>query len=102
MKVCPLCGSEANKRFDLAHTSVWACGSDECRLQFANPQLDEQMLARAYAKYYYPPDESIGGAMYENTPEEILRQTFGNSAPESALSRERLFSISDAVLGNCV
>lgn len=77
MNVCPLCGSEATERFDLAHTSVWVCGSDECGLQFANPQLDGEMLARTYAKYYYPSNDSLGGAIYENTPEEILRQTFG-------------------------
>jgi 2-polyprenyl-3-methyl-5-hydroxy-6-metoxy-1,4-benzoquinol methylase len=76
MNVCPLCGSDATKRFDLAHTSVWACGSDECGLQFANPQLDGEMLARTYAKYYYPSNDSLGGAIYENTPEVILRQTF--------------------------
>jgi|SRR5579872_7197165 len=76
MKACPLCGSEAARRFELPHTVVWACSSGDCGLYFASPQLDEDALARAYQKHYYPVNGNGSDTTYENTPEEILRQTF--------------------------
>jgi SAM-dependent methyltransferase len=79
MKRCPLCRSEASRRFELAHTSVWRCRASDCGLQFALPQLDEAALARAYTKHYYPSNGNGTAPTYENTPEEILRQTFGEA-----------------------
>jgi 2-polyprenyl-3-methyl-5-hydroxy-6-metoxy-1,4-benzoquinol methylase len=73
---CPFCGSDAVKRFELVQTLVWTCKSGDCGLQFAKPQLDDEALAQAYTKHYYPTDRSVAGPTYENTPEEILRQTF--------------------------
>jgi len=48
---------------------------------FAFPQLDDLALGAAYQKFYYPaPDTGI--AAYENTPEQILRQTFDKAEAE--------------------
>jgi 2-polyprenyl-3-methyl-5-hydroxy-6-metoxy-1,4-benzoquinol methylase len=77
MKSCPLCQSEAVKRFELAYTIVWRCRAAGCCLQFALPQLDEATLARAYSTHYYPSNGNASDLTYENTPEQILRQTFG-------------------------
>ena len=79
MKSCPLCGGKAIKRFELAHTTVWRCRATGCGLQFADPQLDEINLARAYTKHYYPLNGNGSEVHYENTPEEILRQMFGKA-----------------------
>jgi SAM-dependent methyltransferase len=79
MKLCPLCRGEAIKRFELAHTIVWRCRAAGCGLQFADPQMDELNLARAYTKHYYPSNGNGSEVDYENTPEEILRQTFGEA-----------------------
>jgi 2-polyprenyl-3-methyl-5-hydroxy-6-metoxy-1,4-benzoquinol methylase len=76
MGLCPFCRNEASRRFELAHTVVWKCRAADCGLQFADPQLDEIDLARAYAKHYYPSSRNGSDVDYENTPEEILRQTF--------------------------
>ena len=73
---CTLCQSRANFRLRLGHTDIWACDSPDCRLLFAEPQLDDHRLADAYAKHYYSLD---GSAAYENTPKEILRQVFDRS-----------------------
>jgi 2-polyprenyl-3-methyl-5-hydroxy-6-metoxy-1,4-benzoquinol methylase len=80
MKECPLCRSRAKRRFGLEHTAAWACTSPDCGLFFADPQLDENNLADAYARHYYPSNGNGNGnaAVYENTPHEILRQTFAN------------------------
>jgi 2-polyprenyl-3-methyl-5-hydroxy-6-metoxy-1,4-benzoquinol methylase len=76
MGLCPFCRSDAGRRFELAHTVVWKCRAADCGLQFADPQLDEIDLARAYAKHYYPSNGNGSDVDYENTPEEILGQTF--------------------------
>jgi 2-polyprenyl-3-methyl-5-hydroxy-6-metoxy-1,4-benzoquinol methylase len=51
-------------------------------LKFADPQLNEKDLAQAYTDHYYPSNGNGGRATYENTPEEILRQTFGKADAE--------------------
>jgi 2-polyprenyl-3-methyl-5-hydroxy-6-metoxy-1,4-benzoquinol methylase len=79
MKKCPLCCSEGIKQFELAHTTTWRCTAASCGLQFALPQLDKDELARAYTKHYYPLNGNGSDPIYENTPEEILRQTFGEA-----------------------
>jgi len=76
MVSCPFCRSQVSRRFELAHTIVWKCRAPDCGLQFADPQLDETDLVRAYTKHYYPSNGNGSVASYENTPEEILRQTF--------------------------
>jgi SAM-dependent methyltransferase len=72
---CPLCGNHAKNHLRLSHTGVRKCLSPSCGLLFAFPQLDDVALGAAYQKFYYP-DRVTGVAIYENTPEEILRQTF--------------------------
>lgn len=74
MKRCPLCGREATAHLPLQHTTVYKCTGTECRLLFSDPQLDDASLIRAYQQHYYPTNG--GAASYENTPKEILRQTF--------------------------
>lgn len=76
MGLCPFCSSRASRRFEVSHTVVWKCRAADCGLQFAHPQLDEIDLARAYTKHYYPSNGNRSDVDYENTPEEILRQTF--------------------------
>jgi glycosyltransferase involved in cell wall biosynthesis/2-polyprenyl-3-methyl-5-hydroxy-6-metoxy-1,4-benzoquinol methylase len=76
VKKCRFCGNVAVFKFQLRHTSVWECASDDCRLQFADPQLSDETLARAYREHYYPSREHGEVQGYENTPKEILRQTF--------------------------
>jgi len=74
MTKCPLCHNRAAQRFRLAHTVVWSCMSSGCRLQFAFPQLEDDALARAYEEHYYPTNDSGAANVYENTPDEVLRQ----------------------------
>lgn len=76
MKQCPLCRAEAKPRFGLGHTAVWRCASRFCGLLFADPQLDDRSLADAYTWHYYPSNGNGNRAIYESTPEAILRQTF--------------------------
>jgi 2-polyprenyl-3-methyl-5-hydroxy-6-metoxy-1,4-benzoquinol methylase len=76
MTQCPLCHAEASCRFGLGHTTVWGCTSRVCGLLFADPQLDDRSMADAYASHYYPSNGNGSAAVYENTPEAILRQTF--------------------------
>jgi len=88
MKKCPLCYTEAKYRFGLGHTAAWACVSPVCGLLFADPQLDEKSLKHAYTAHYYPSNGNGNGngngksTSYENTPEEILRQTFNRAESE--------------------
>ena len=77
MKRCPLCHAEAKYRFGLVHTAVWGCASRICGLLFSDPQLDERSLTEAYRSHYYPSNGNGNTTVYENTPEAILRQTFG-------------------------
>jgi 2-polyprenyl-3-methyl-5-hydroxy-6-metoxy-1,4-benzoquinol methylase len=80
MKTCPLCKREVIRRFELGHTIVYQCAAAGCRLLFSDPQLDDSELARAYERHYYPSTGNGNGngnkSIYENTPEEILIQTF--------------------------
>lgn len=76
MKQCPLCRGEAKFRFALGHTAAWECVSRFCSLLFADPQLDNRSLAEAYKAHYYPSNGNGKKPSYDNTPEEILRQTF--------------------------
>lgn len=76
MKECTLCRAKARFRIALGHASVWGCTSPACGLLFADPQLDEQRLADAYARHYYSPNDNSISVAFENTPEEILEQTF--------------------------
>ena len=76
MTLCPLCGSKVNRRFELGHTIVHQCEAPGCSLLFSDPQLDDASLAQAYEKHYYPPNGNGHKTSYENTPEEILLQTF--------------------------
>ena len=80
MKQCPLCGSKVNRRFELRHTIVCQCAAPECRLLYSDPQLDDTNLSLAYEKHYYPSNgngnSNCHKSSYENTPEEILLQTF--------------------------
>ncbi len=56
----------------LPHTTVRCCRSAACQLQFADPQLDDEVLARAYATLYYP-DAGARSAL-SPTPDEDLRE----------------------------
>lgn len=82
MNSCPLCHGESTPLLTLKHTTVWKCNGSKCGLKFAHPQLNETDLARAYTEHYYPSNGDGGGATYENTPEEILRQTLGRADAE--------------------
>jgi cyclopropane fatty-acyl-phospholipid synthase-like methyltransferase len=44
--------------------------------------LDEKNLTSAYTKHYYPANGNGSAAVYENTPPEILRQTFDKAEAE--------------------
>jgi len=76
VELCPLCCTEAIRRFELAHTIVWKCGASGCGLQFADPQLDETSLSHAYKDCYYPAVSNGHKIRYENTPDTVLRQMF--------------------------
>src|SRR6266851_4327565 len=81
MPHCPLCGESTKNCMRLPHTEVRKCLNPSCALMFAFPQLDDLALGAAYQKFYYPtPDTGI--AAYENTPEQILRQTFDKAEAE--------------------
>ena len=65
----------------LPHTEVRKCLNPSCALMFAFPQLDDLALGAAYQKFYYPAPDT-GVAAYQNTPEQILRQTFDKAEAE--------------------
>jgi SAM-dependent methyltransferase len=75
LQSCPLCGHKATEHLELPHTKMLKCVHRNCRLMFSYPQLDDRQLEAAYRKLYYPASDG-SAAVYENTPEEILRQTF--------------------------
>ena len=60
----------------LGHTTVWQCSTKSCKLQFAEPQLDDVALANAYSRLYYPNVESGSPSICENTSKSILVQLF--------------------------
>jgi cyclopropane fatty-acyl-phospholipid synthase-like methyltransferase len=102
MTQCPLCRAEARCRFGLGHTTVWECASRICGLFFADPQLDDRSLADAYASHYYPSNEDGNAAVYENTPEAILRQTFNKAEAElGPLAGKNLLDFGCGVGGLC-
>jgi DNA-directed RNA polymerase subunit RPC12/RpoP len=70
---CSLCGHAAARHFSLAHTVVWKCAAADCGLQFADPQLEEKDLARAYTDLYYPSKENGREIRCENTPASVFR-----------------------------
>jgi 2-polyprenyl-3-methyl-5-hydroxy-6-metoxy-1,4-benzoquinol methylase len=74
---CPRCGEQSKNFLPLLHTHVYACCGETCGLKFAFPQMDDQHLAEAYKRLYYPP-KGGGEPAYENTPVEILEQTFAH------------------------
>jgi 2-polyprenyl-3-methyl-5-hydroxy-6-metoxy-1,4-benzoquinol methylase len=78
MTKCRLCGSESKKHFLLPHATTWRCGALDCGLEFADPQLDEAALARAYSDLYYPVSGNFSEIQFENTPDHVLRQFFQN------------------------
>jgi SAM-dependent methyltransferase len=71
--VCPLCRSGSSKWFRLEHTSLYGCRNPRCQLQFANPQLDDESLGRAYEQFYYPA-EGTYAPILENATERTVRQ----------------------------
>ncbi len=85
----------------LPHTEVRKCLNPSCALMFASPQLDDLALGAAYQKFYYPaPDTGI--AAYQNTPEQILRQTFDKAEAElGPLAGKRLLDFGCGVGGLC-
>ena len=76
MTKCPLCGSGTKKHLLLPHTTTWRCGALDCGLEFADPQLDDAALARAYSDLYYPVNGDFSEVQFENTPDDVLRQFF--------------------------
>src|SRR5262249_13182917 len=54
---CPLCHQPRRLVFELPHTTVWQCTAPDCGLRFADPQLSDGELARAYRELYYPTGE---------------------------------------------
>jgi 2-polyprenyl-3-methyl-5-hydroxy-6-metoxy-1,4-benzoquinol methylase len=72
---CPRCGGESKNFLALPHTSIYACCRSGCGLKFAFPQMDEESLAEAYRRLYYPAAPAKK-ALYDNTPVQILEQTF--------------------------
>lgn len=102
MTQCPLCHTEASCRFGLEHTTVWGCTSRVCGLLFADPQLDESSLTNAYAKHYYPTNGNGTKPIYENTPEQILRQTFEKvDAEVGPIAEKSLLDFGCGVGGLC-
>jgi SAM-dependent methyltransferase len=73
---CPLCGHPGTPTLSLKHAVVWECTAVDCTLQFADPQLSEQELERAYTDFYYPTEEGAQEARYGNTPDDTFRQVF--------------------------
>jgi 2-polyprenyl-3-methyl-5-hydroxy-6-metoxy-1,4-benzoquinol methylase len=101
MRECPLCRSEAVHRFRLKHTTVWECAARDCSLRFAAPQLDDWNLTLAYAKHYYP-SNGDSRAVYDNTPHEILWQTFAKvEAAMGPLAGKKLLDFGCGVGGLC-
>jgi 2-polyprenyl-3-methyl-5-hydroxy-6-metoxy-1,4-benzoquinol methylase len=75
LQSCRLCGHKVVECLVLPHTKILKCVNRDCQLMFSYPQLDSRELDAAYRKLYYP--ASAGKVVvYENTPEDILRQTF--------------------------
>lgn len=73
---CPVCGSLAAHYFSLPQTTVWECSATQCKLQFADPQLDDSSLTQVYESLYYPTENSEDSSYLENTSDGILRQVF--------------------------
>ena len=76
---CPMCGYVGGEFLRMSHTSIMRCSNGRCGLKFASPQLDPVSLDAAYRELYYP-SSAHKAAIYENTPDEILEQTFSRLA----------------------
>jgi 2-polyprenyl-3-methyl-5-hydroxy-6-metoxy-1,4-benzoquinol methylase len=48
--------------------------ASKCKLQFADPQLDDHNLIQAYKSLYYPSESNGRAIHFENTSESVLRQ----------------------------
>lgn len=77
-KNCRLCGSQASFRFKLKHATIWQCVKKGCGLQFCEPQMDDQSLAEAYSRLYYPLPKNGSRAVYESAPRSTFEQVFRN------------------------
>ena len=75
-KNCRLCGSQASFRFKLKHATIWQCVKKGCGLQFCEPQMDDQSLAEAYSRLYYPLPKNGSRAVYESAPRSTFEQVF--------------------------
>ena len=74
MNSCPLCASAAATELHLPHSVVWKCRADDCGLEFASPQLQDNELERAYSTHYYPGTRNSHPFRREGTPDSVLRQ----------------------------
>jgi 2-polyprenyl-3-methyl-5-hydroxy-6-metoxy-1,4-benzoquinol methylase len=74
MNSCVLCGNEAVRELRLSHTVIWRCRANDCGLEFASPQLDDDILAHAYRTLLYPATDDSHAAMYEGTPDSVFRE----------------------------
>src|SRR5205807_9019010 len=72
---CRLCGGPCKEVFVLNHAVVYRCLDSSCDLRFADPQLGDKELERAYGAYYYP-SEGSERQIFEATPERVLKQMF--------------------------
>ena len=71
---CRLCGGLARLAFRLSHTDVYRCLASECGLHFAEPQLADSDLQRAYMELYYPGLRADGQPTFEPSPVPVLKQ----------------------------
>jgi 2-polyprenyl-3-methyl-5-hydroxy-6-metoxy-1,4-benzoquinol methylase len=98
---CPRCGGHSKNFLPLLHTHVYACCGKACGLKFAYPQMDDEHLAEAYRRLYYP---SSGGGkpIYANTPVEILEQTFDRFEEiAGTLAHRRVLDFGSGIGGLC-
>ncbi len=57
-KQCPLCGGEYSHLYDLSHTEVVRCLSNDCGLVFAKSQPSVEDLNKLYNTFLYPEGDS--------------------------------------------
>jgi 2-polyprenyl-3-methyl-5-hydroxy-6-metoxy-1,4-benzoquinol methylase len=98
---CPRCGGESKNFLPLLHTHVYACSGKACGLKFAFPQMEDERLAEAYRRLYYP-SSSGEEVIYENTPVEILEQTFARFEKIAGpLAHRRVLDFGSGIGGLC-
>jgi 2-polyprenyl-3-methyl-5-hydroxy-6-metoxy-1,4-benzoquinol methylase len=73
--ICPVCAGVGKEMLMMPHTRIVRCLNRQCGLKYAVPQLDPESLNAAYRELYYPSSDKEK-LVYENTPLEILEQTF--------------------------